>query len=69
MTDDELEKYLREALRPTSDGPARRDLWAALMKRLEERPRWSLIDVGLGIAVAVVLLISPDRLWLIAYHL
>jgi hypothetical protein len=69
MTDDELERHLREALRPTADGPARRDLWAALTKRLDERPRWSLIDVGLTIAVAVALLISPDRLWLLAYHL
>jgi hypothetical protein len=69
MTDDELEKHLREALAPTSDSPARRDLWPALMQRLDERPRWSLIDVGLGIAAAVALLISPDRLWLIAFHL
>jgi hypothetical protein len=51
------------------DSVARRDLWPPLVARLKERPRWSLIDVGLAAAAAVALLMFPEWLWLLAYHI
>jgi hypothetical protein len=69
MNDDELGKLLRTARPPTKHDPARGRLWLLLMERVNERPRWSLLDVGLGVAAAAALLLSPDGLWLLAYHL
>jgi RNA polymerase sigma-70 factor (ECF subfamily) len=37
--------------------------------RLHEQPRWSLLDVSLGVAAAVALLLFPERLWLLLHHL
>jgi hypothetical protein len=69
MTDEGLEKRLRAALPPTRDVSARHDLWPALARRLDEKPRWSVLDIGLGVAAAVALLLFPEWLWLLVYHL
>jgi hypothetical protein len=69
MTDDELGKLLRTARPPTEDAAARRDLWPAVVKRLNERPRWSLIDIGLATGAAAAVLVVPQWLWLLVYHL
>ena len=69
MNDDQLGKLLRAALPPTQDSAARRDLWPSIVQRLNERPRWSLIDVALGAAAAAALLMFPEWLRLLVYHL
>lgn len=69
MTDDRLEKLLRDALLPTQPSASRRDVWPLLAERLDEKPRWSLIDIGLSAAVVVSLLLFPEWLWLLVYHL
>ena len=69
MTDDRLGKLLREAMPPTEARASRRDVWPLLVDRLEERPRLSLIDFGLGVAVAVSFLFYPEWLWLLVFHL
>ena len=69
MTDDELGRLLRAARPPIRDSAARRDLWPPLVERLNRRPRWSLLDLGLGTAAAVALLMFPERLGLLMYHL
>jgi hypothetical protein len=38
------------------------------VKRSQERPKWSWLDVGLATGVAMVLSIWPDVLLLLAYH-
>jgi hypothetical protein len=69
MTDDRLEQVLRAALPPTQDSAAPRDLWPSLVERLDGRPRWSLIDLGLGAAAALALLMFPEWLGPLVYHL
>lgn len=68
LIDDALGKLLREARPPIRDDAPRRDVWPSLVERLDERTRWSLTDVGLGIAAVVALLMFPGWLWLL-YHL
>jgi hypothetical protein len=69
MTDDPFEELLRAALPPTEDTAVRRDAWPALVDRLSERPRWSLIDAGLGVAAASALLMFPEWVVPLVYHL
>jgi hypothetical protein len=68
MTDD-LEQRLRSALPPTNDEVARRDLWPAVVERLSVRPRWSLLDLGLGTAAVLALRLFPESLAPLLYHL
>lgn len=67
MTDERLEQLLRAAMPPA--GALQRDLWPAVIDRLDRRQRWSSLDLGLAAAVAVTLLMKPEWLWLLAYHL
>ena len=69
MTDDRLGKLLRAALPPTENVSPRNDVWPALARRLDEKPGWSVIDVGLGAAAVIALLLLPEWLWLLVYHL
>ena len=69
MTDERLAKLLRAALPPTQDVSSRNDAWPELARRLDEQSRWSRLDVSLGIAAAVALVLFPERLWLLVYHL
>jgi hypothetical protein len=38
------------------------------VERLEQKPRWSVLDVGLGAAAAAAFLMFPESLWIL-YHL
>ena len=69
MTDDHLEELLRAALPPTSDDGPSRDLWPLLATRVDRAARWTILDVSLAAAVAIALLVFPEWLWLLAYHL
>jgi len=69
MNDERLGQLLRRALPPTQDSGPRRDLWSSLEERLDERARWSLIDAGLGIAAALALVIFPEWLLPLVYHM
>ena len=70
MTDQELARFLREALPPsTAEGPSR-DLWPAVLGRSQEPVvSWSWLDLGMAAGVVIVLSVFPDWLWLLAYHL
>ena len=70
MTDEErLEDLLRAALgKTTGQGPSR-DLWPLIVERSQESAGWSWLDVSLAAIVAILLLMRPDWLWLLAYHL
>jgi hypothetical protein len=69
MSDDRLEELLRAALPPIRNATTRRDVWPALVERLRERPRWSLVDVGLGVAAVSALLMFPEWFLPLVYHL
>jgi hypothetical protein len=45
-------------------------LWQRIVERLDAPPQWTWFDVGVAAAVAaVLLLVYPDSLWLLAYYL
>jgi hypothetical protein len=68
--DDRLERLLRSAVPPTiAAARPSRDLWPAIVHCRRAPVRWSWLDLGLAVVVAVALLMFPDRLWLLAYHL
>jgi hypothetical protein len=70
MTDDErLERLLRSALRPVAARGPSRDLWPRVLRRSQAPVAWSWLDVSLAAVVAIVLLLFPNWLWLLAYHL
>jgi hypothetical protein len=49
-------------------GPSR-DLWPAIVERSRAPAGWSWLDAGLAAIVALLLLLRPDWIWLLAYHL
>jgi hypothetical protein len=69
MTDEHLKDLLRAALPPSGEGAAARDVWPQLSARFERTTAWSYVDLGLAAAAAVALLIFPEWLSLLAYHL
>ena len=69
MTDQRLGELLRVALPPVEDAAPRRDLWPALVERLDEGSHWSLLDVGLGLAALLALAIFPEWLVPLVYHM
>lgn len=70
MTDDErLEELLRTALRrSTVRGPSR-DLWPRIVERSRGPAGWPWLDLGIAAIVAIVLLMRPAWIWLLAFHL
>lgn len=70
MTEDErLQHLLRRALPPVTGQRPSRDLWPAVAEHMEMRQGWSRFDVSLAVAVGIALVIFPEALWFIAYHL
>ena len=75
MTDEErLAELLRRAVPPVSfdvldDARALHDLWPRVARCLQPSPRWSPLDLALAAAVAIALILFPQALWLIAYHM
>ena len=71
--DDRMGQLLRQSLAPTSVRPGatlERDLWPAMLHRLEEAPRavpW--FDWALLAAVAVCCAVFPRAIPILLYHL
>ena len=70
MTDhDRLARLLRSALpRPAASVPSR-DLWPSIAHRSRAWQGVSWLDIGIAAGAGIFLLIFPDWLWLLAYHL
>ena len=66
---DSLRRLVQSALPPVLDGGASRDLWPALVARGEHARGWSWWDAGLAALAALVTLLSPGALVILAYHL
>ena len=83
MTDDDrLRQLLQSALPKISDEGPSRDLWPLLASRLDRYvgrvprsgpgnivERWPWLDFSLAAAVAIVLVVFPEWLLLLLYHL
>ena len=63
---------LRDLLQPLR-GPDRpvpsRDLWPDVVDRLDAPAGWSSVDTCLAAFIAVALLMIPEGVWLMAFHL
>lgn len=66
---DRLEDLLRAALPPVVEGKPGRDLWPRVIERLDAHPPMSWFDLSLLALVAITLLMFPEGLFLLAYHL
>ena len=70
MTDDErLARLLRSTLRPVVVPAPSRDLWPSIVSRSRAPVAWSWLDLGVAAVVAIALLVFPNWLSLLAYHL
>ena len=69
MTDERLKRLLRTSIPPSGDGSPSHDLWPRVATRLEQKSRWSYVDLGLAVAAAFALAAFPEWLWLLSYHL
>jgi len=69
IDDDRLRQLLRSALPPPTDEGPSGDLWPRVVGRIETRSAWSWLDMSLAAMVALVLLMFPEGLFLLAYHL
>jgi hypothetical protein len=66
---DGLDHLLRAALPPVTPGEPGADLWPRIVERLDTRPPVSWVDLSLVALVALTLLMFPEGLFLLAYHL
>jgi hypothetical protein len=69
MDDNELKAALRSAFPPPPDPWPSRDLWPRVVDRIQSRPAPGWIDLALAALVAMVLVIFPEWLFVLAYHL
>lgn len=69
MTDDtRIEVLLRSALPPVVAVTPSRDMWPRIVTRSKDQQTWSWLDIGLAAGIAIVLILRPDLLMLLAYH-
>ena len=69
MRDDELCSLLRSALGEVDASVPGRDVWPAVVQRLESRPVPHWIDLALAAAIVTLLALVPQWFFLLAYHL
>jgi hypothetical protein len=69
MNDERIAELLRAARPPVRDNASRRDAWPLIVERLATGPRWSLLDIGLGFGAAGALIIFPEWLVPLVFHL
>ena len=69
IDDDRLRQLLRSALPPPADRGSSRDLWPRVVRRIETPRAWSWLDMSVAALVGVALLMFPEGLFLLAYHL
>lgn len=71
MNDDQaLHELLRQALPPVGAPDLPRDLWPQLLRRMDERPPlWSRLDWALAALLAAWILLFPETIPALFYHL
>lgn len=71
MTENQrLESLIRSAIPPVSATPPSRDLWPSLADRISAPVvRWSWFDIGLAAAITFALIVFPQTLLPLAFHL
>ena len=67
--DERLQQLLRSALPLSGDRRDAHDLWPSVVERLQQRPGWTWIDLAVAACVATALLLFPESVFLLSYHL
>ena len=67
--DDDIRQTLQDAFPPVNTG-LRRDLWPAMLRQLDGRkPKLAWYDWALAGLVGGVVVVFPDLILILAYHL
>ena len=69
MTDDELIRLLKAAVPPTLERRPSRDLWPLVANRVRTPAGGYWLDIGLAAGVFLALVLFPEYVPLLAYHL
>ncbi len=73
MSDERLKNLLRSTFPALNSPTPARDLWPAIVDRIQGPAAWSWVDIsvaaGVGAGVAIALVMLPKALLLLAYHL
>ena len=69
MTDDELIRLLKAAVPPTLGRRPSRDLWPLVVDRVRGPVGGYWFDIGLAAGLILALLLFPEYVPLLAYHL
>jgi hypothetical protein len=70
MTDDDpLRDLLRAVYPPTTGRDRSRDLWTSVVARIDTPVRPPRLDVALAMLIAALLIVFPEYVWLLAYHM
>jgi hypothetical protein len=67
--DDRLHHLLRSAFPPIADQEPSRDLWPLVVNQIHAPVRRSWFDISLAAVIAILLMMFPEWLSLLAYHL
>jgi hypothetical protein len=67
--DEPLQGLLRSALAVPGDQPPARDLWPVVVERIVRPQTWTWIDMAVAAVVATALLLFPEGIFLLSYHL
>ena len=54
---------------PVQDRSPTPDLWPEVLAHRSPPPSWTWLDLGAAAAIAILLSLFPDCLWLLLYHL
>jgi hypothetical protein len=66
---DDIRRLLQDAF-PRVNAELRRDLWPAMSRRLDARPRWFVwYDWALAALAGSVIVAVPDLILVLLYHL
>jgi hypothetical protein len=69
LNDVELARALRAALPRATAHRTRHDVWPEVIRRVQQRPRWSLADWSAAAIVVITLVLLPKWFWFVAFHL
>jgi hypothetical protein len=67
--DDRLQRLLRSAFPRTTDQGPSCDLWPLIVNQIHAPVRRSWFDISLAAVIAILLIMFPEWLQLLAYHL
>ena len=67
--DERFRQLLRSAFPESSERGPLRDLWPQVVERVQQPQPWTWIDLAVTAGVATALLLVPEWVFVLAYHL